>query len=465
MKTSVQKENIRSFRKRRYFNIGMLIFGIILVYLVAVTVIYLTTPKIDEYEVREGRILKEKSCTGLVLRNEIVVTAAQDGYLNFFQTDNTKVAKGMPVYSLSEEKLKLEEETDSKEMLSDEEYGKILSRFQSFGETFGETQFDAVYSLKDQVDSVIMDASNKNYAAEIQTKLDAGDTSLSMQYTEDDGILVCYTDGMEGLKAEDVTPKDLERTKYKKAERKNNTKVSRGDPVYKLITDDDWSMVLGLDDTTAETLLEKQRENKQNTSTVKIRFSKDNSITTTSMKIEKKEGQYLGTVSLYNSMIRYASDRYLDVQLILEDQEGLKIPKSAKVEKEFYVIPYSYLNKDHTKIHVLSEDGMESKDVSVSIFADNVDENVAYIAMDELPKDAVLVKEDTLTENYVPKETKTFDGVYSINNGYTVFKQINILSEDEDSYIVEGIGSYGLSNYDHIVLDGNTVTENEIVNQ
>ena len=125
MKTSVQKENIRSFRKRRYFNIGMLIFGIILVYLVAVTVIYLTTPKIDEYEVREGRILKEKSCTGLVLRNEIVVTAAQDGYLNFFQTDNTKVAKGMPVYSLSEEKLKLEEETDSKEMLSDEEYGKI----------------------------------------------------------------------------------------------------------------------------------------------------------------------------------------------------------------------------------------------------------------------------------------------------------------------------------------------------
>lgn len=465
MKTSFQRENIRSFRKRRYFNIGMLIFGIILVYLIAITVMYLTTPKVEEYEVREGRILKEKTCMGLVIRNESVVKAAQDGYLNFFQTDYTKISKGMPVYSLSTEKLKLAKENNSKEMLSQEEYGKIQSKIENFGETFDEEQFDTAYTLKNQVDSVIRDASNKNYAAKIQAQLDAGKESLSMQYTEDDGIFVCYTDGMEGLKVENVTPKDLERAKYKKTEIKNNTKVSKGDPVYKLITDDNWYMVLGLDDTTAKTLLEEQKKSKQDTSTVKIRFAKDNSTATTSMKIEKKEGQYLGTVSFDNSMIRYLSDRYLNVQLILEDQKGLKIPKSSKVEKEFYMIPYAYLNKDHTKVHVLSKDGMESEDVNVSIFEDDENENMAYIAMDELPKGAVLVKEDTLSETYEPKETKVFDGVYSVNNGYTVFKQINILSEDEDSYIVEGIGSYGLSNYDHIVLNGNKVMEDEIVNQ
>ena len=36
-----------------------------------------------------------------------------------------------------------------------------------------------------------------------------------------------------------------------------------------------------------------------------------------------------------NSMVRYAEERYLDLELILEDETGLKIPKTAKVEKEF----------------------------------------------------------------------------------------------------------------------------------
>ncbi len=34
-----------------------------------------------------------------------------------------------------------------------------------------------------------------------------------------------------------------------------------------------------------------------------------------------------------NSMIRYADERYLNIELIFEDESGLKIPKSAVVEK------------------------------------------------------------------------------------------------------------------------------------
>ncbi len=32
-------------------------------------------------------------------------------------------------------------------------------------------------------------------------------------------------------------------------------------------------------------------------------------------------------------MIRYADERYLNIELIFEDESGLKIPKSAVVEK------------------------------------------------------------------------------------------------------------------------------------
>ena len=42
-------------------------------------------------------------------------------------------------------------------------------------------------------------------------------------------------------------------------------------------------------------------------------------------------------------MIRYASERFLNIELILEDECGLKIPKSSVVEEQFFVIPHDYI--------------------------------------------------------------------------------------------------------------------------
>ena len=50
-----------------------------------------------------------------------------------------------------------------------------------------------------------------------------------------------------------------------------------------------------------------------------------------------------------------------------------------------------------------------------------------------------------------------------INKGYAVFKQINILCKSDEYYIVEEGNDYGLSNYDHIALDGKSVQDNDIV--
>ena len=40
---------------------------------------------------------------------------------------------------------------------------------------------------------------------------------------------------------------------------------------------------------------------------------------------------------LTNSMVTFCSDRFIDIELLLEDEKGLKIPNSAIVEKEFLV--------------------------------------------------------------------------------------------------------------------------------
>ena len=57
----------------------------------------------------------------------------------------------------------------------------------------------------------------------------------------------------------------------------------------------------------------------------------------------------------------------------------------------------------------------------------------------------------------------TLQGVYNINKGYTQFRQINILYQNEEYTLVEEGTSYGLTVYDHIVLNGEAVNEEEIV--
>jgi hypothetical protein len=74
----------------------------------------------------------------------------------------------------------------------------------------------------------------------------------------------------------------------------------------------------------------------------------------------------------------------------------------------------------------------------------------------------VLIKPDSM-EQYPLKETRSLKGVYCINKGYAVFKQIQILCESDEYYIIEEGNSFGLSNYDHIALDSKSIKENDFV--
>ena len=55
-------------------------------------------------------------------------------------------------------------------------------------------------------------------------------------------------------------------------------------------------------------------------------------------------------------------------------------------------------------------------------------------------------------------------GVYNVNKGYAIFKQIDILYQNAEYTIVRTGTKYGISLYDHIALNGSDVTEGELVN-
>lgn len=55
------------------------------------------------------------------------------------------------------------------------------------------------------------------------------------------------------------------------------------------------------------------------------------------------------------------------------------------------------------------------------------------------------------------------EGVYCINQGYAVFRRIEILDQNEEYAIVSKNTAYGLARYDHIVRNADKVDEEEIL--
>lgn len=465
--------NIKSYRKKGPWNIGIVLFGVVFLYLTVSVLIYLTKDRIAIYEVREGSILKDTAYTGIVLRKESVVSAEQDGYVNYFLEEGQKVAVGTNVYAISSEKLadESEQQEDESVALSSEDWNSILMKAQAFNESFQPTQFSSAGTLKTEVGSVLTSKSAMNRLTQLNEILSAGNTEgVSVHTAADDGVIVYSTDGYEQLALGDVTDESLSKAGYMQNLCTNNMEVKAGDPVYKLITDEEWTLVIKLTKEMEETLLEKMGD--KDYTSVKVRFTKDNETMWATLQIYNrgKEDAY-GYFTFYNSMIRYASDRYLDIELILEDESGLKIPKSALTSKEFYVVSEDFLSSGGAS----KETGVlrQTKDkkgnavtefVPVTVFYRDSESGMVYLDKSLFDEGDVLLREES-TETTKIGQTDSLDGVYNVNKGYAVFKQVHILCESEEYYIVEEGNSYGLSNYDHIALDGTSVQENELVTQ
>ena len=99
--------------------------------------------------------------------------------------------------------------------------------------------------------------------------------------------------------------------------------------------------------------------------------------------------------------------------------------------------------------------------ISVSIY--NKEEGNYYIDSPELETGDRLQKLDS-TEVHTISQKGSLVGVYNKNKGYADFKQIQILYQNEEYSIIRSNTEYGLIEYDYIVLDAETVDENEFFN-
>ncbi len=454
--SKTNNSNIQVYHKKFHFNVGMVIFGVIFIYLLVTLLAYLTSNRVTAYEVRDGSILKDQTYTGLIIRNEVVVKSEGDGYINYFALEGSKVGAQTCVYTLSDSALNLDSKstTDAETLTADQQI-VIYSKIQSYNDNYNSNRFSDVYSLKDNINNALSGQSSESKQNQLADL--SADSSVKTYNSTTDGIVLYTVDGMEEVTADTVTEAMINKEGYQSTTLQDDTRITSGTAIYKVVKDNNWSIAIVISEDTAKELAD--------ASSVKIQFPDTSETFWATVSLKKDGTTNIAILSFDNSMVQYATSRYADIELITTDESGLKIPVSSVTEKTFYTVPKEYITQggNSSSTGVLVDNGTDTAEfVSANIYYSDSESNLVYLSTDALNKNATLKKADS-TDSYTVSKTATLKGVYNINKGYAEFKPVNILCESDGYYIVESDSVYGIVNYDRIALQGATVKDDEIV--
>ncbi len=453
--------NIIKFQKQIHFNVGIVICFIILIYIIFHIFTYLTKDNISIYEVTQGSIATDYDYTALAIRDETIVYSDRDGYPYYYKSNNATVGSKSIVYAIDDTgdivNTLNAQETDITD-LSNSDLSEMENTISTFMNGYSNTNFQKIYAFKTDVTDSLSELYNNQAVDNISADIAAAQAADTYHpYTAaDTGLLEYYLDGLEDLTVDNYSSDNFDISTYSKTSLKTTEKITSGTPVYKLVTSDHWNLVIQIDDTLAEKLAD--------TSSLEIQFDEDNAKTWTTCSIEEKAGNKYLVLSLDDSVDRYAEYRYINIQLLIEDQTGLKIPNTAITQKKFFTIPKSYFyeGNDSDDLGVIVKGNENAGLITPTIYYET--EDSYYVDNEYLHTGDVLIKSNSNETYTVGDETATLDGVYNVNKGYAVFKIIEKLYENNDYTIIESGTDYGVSLYDRIALQGDKVKENDIIN-
>ena len=85
-----------------------------------------------------------------------------------------------------------------------------------------------------------------------------------------------------------------------------------------------------------------------------------------------------------------------------------------------------------------------------------------YVDINEFSEGDYIVRKNS-SNKYRIEETASLQGVYNINKGYAVFREVTVIAENEEYCIVADDDTFGLAQYDHIALDADTVSDDQLL--
>ena len=449
---------IVSYRRPFRLNVGLIMFLVILLYVLISFLSYVTSHKTEVYEVRSGSLSDNMVYQGIAIRRETVVNSDYTGTINYYNKEGERIQTGGLAFSVDESgKITDYLQPDDEPFFSREDISRFRDDAISFSRKFSHKNFANVYDFKSSAVSSAQKISNRKVLSEIP---DLSSTTIHPCYATSTGEIIYSVDNCEGMTFENITVDDFNRTGYKKNQLTNGSRITAGDPAYKLITDENWSVavhVAGEDEAKALVDL----------GYIQVRFLENQLLAWASVSSRSDdEGNYFVNLQFTNSMSAFCTDRYLDVELIASQRSGLKVPNSSITKGSFFIVPKEYVFEGAGgQKGVLLEIYTEKNEKSVQFvpavpYSENED---SYYLDDSVLRAGEIIDRPNSSEQFTLEEQDELIGVYYINKGYPDFRQINILYQNEEYAIVEPNSLYGLQEYDYIVLYANSIKMNNYI--
>lgn len=501
-KAKKHSDKIVAYRRPRNLNIGMIIFAIIFVYMSFSIYAYMKRDKVQFYEVTEGSIVNEKDYTGIILREETTKYTTRAGDINYYVREGKRASVGTSIYSIDETgsvAAFMAEHPEANTALSEENLTDLKKQLSSFSVAYEDEEFYSVYDAKYSLEALVLEYASFNALDQLDVLMDQAGVNFQQVLADQAGVVSYAIDSYEDLDVSGISEEVFNRANYSKGIIRSGQKVPVNSPAYKIITSDNWSVVFPM--------TEKDIEDFGDEVSLKVKFSgKDLSTSGDFSTFTGTDGKLYGKLDFNKYMVQFVSERYVQFEIISQTVSGLKIPVSSVADKTFYLVPIGYLaqggDEDSSTIgfmkEVYSEKGTSAIFVPATIYYST--EEYYYIDLsetEELAAGDYLVKpagENIAEEELLPEEegnteeetheaaslaaraadqdgrfqlgaSASLQGVYNINKGYTVFKQIEVLASNDEYYTIKKGMRYGLSVYDHIVLDASVVEEGKLIYQ
>lgn len=444
-------------------NAALIIFLFIFVYILITILRSAGKEPIATYKVGESNINNNITCTGIALRNEIQVTGNKSGYVCYYVRDGEKVKKGAGVCTIDETGnllSSLSDESAGAAVFTDADYQDIRSAISLYKTTYTDENFYDVYNFKMDIDRKVLEISNEILMQKISESNATVQSGLQTVASPESGIVSYYTDGFETVTPETLTEDMFDKSLYEKNSLKSGEIINNTAPLFKIVGDENWHIVCQISFDEANVLLEE--------SNVTFTINNSNYEVTAPFELIQKENGYFLNISLSKYMTDYISERYLNIEIILDKYEGLKIPNTALVEKDVYKIPEEYVSKggnssENNKVNIQTlDENNEPTITQVELNIYRIQDGFYYVDPNDFQPTDVIVQLDTNnTVSVSLLTTERLTGVYNANKGTADFTEVTILKTGDEFTIVSDDGK--LREFDNIIMNSDEVKDNQII--
>jgi putative membrane fusion protein len=426
----------------------------------------------------KGSIYNDELFHGIIIRDETIVKSPTNGVASYYVPDGDKINIDSIVCMVdSNGNYTAEIKKDLNYINNKLAYSNncnshedIKKNLYTYTMNYDNDSFANIYEFKANMDDTISSITQALY---IHDQIDL-DTIRSKELLESQisnnisvikamksGVISYRIDGYENFSIDNLDVKAL--FDYKDPEEictYKQEKVNIESPLFKIIDNDKWYIVCEMEDDLTDFV--------QGKDNIAINILEKNVTIKTKVFdiIQKNKKEYIILeIDRYFELIK---NRKITFQVVYEQYDGIKIPKTSVAEKEFIRIPKTCIAKKGNNEGVLKKTygdnlvGGESVEF-VKIDFKHIEADSYYIPISDKGPQLNDVLVDSANNNYVIKEKKSLKGVYIINKGYTNFKLIDEIYSGDSYLIVQTNTPYGIRIYDRVIANASLAKEDVIL--